>query len=221
MFLSNMDILLPQLVVQGTVARTVAAPSVYEGAAGLGDIFIRRRQDKGYTVASAMTVHTIGANSFRYLTKFIPSLRSASDIRVKLGRDRTQQPILIKKWGADSESPFERCRVLNPDPSSNAVRDMKKNLGKRLPLLAGIEFAQSWSGMIDVTPDVVPVMDKINSCPGLFVATGFSGHGFGIGPGAGRVMADLILGNDPMHDLSRFRFSRFTDGSKMMPGPAI
>lgn len=221
MFLSNLGVSLPQLVVQGTVARTVEAPSVYEGAAGLGDIFVRRRQDKGYTVASAMTVHTIGANSFRYLAKFIPSLSSASDIRVKLGRDPTQQSFPMKKWDANSESPFEKCRVLNPAPSPRALRDMKQKLAKRLPMLAGIDFAQSWSGMIDATPDVVPVMDKIDTCPGLFVATGFSGHGFGIGPGAGRVMADMILGNDPMHDLSRFRFSRFSDGSKIVPGPAI
>jgi glycine/D-amino acid oxidase-like deaminating enzyme len=48
----------------------------------------------------------------------------------------------------------------------------------------GVE--QSWAGMIDATPDVVPVMDQISSCPGLFLTTGFTGHGFGIGPGAGR-----------------------------------
>jgi glycine/D-amino acid oxidase-like deaminating enzyme len=75
--------------------------------------------------------------------------------------------------------------------------------------------------MIDATPDVVPVMDEISDCPGLFLATGFSGHGFGIGPSAGKVMADLVTGEDPGYDLTRFRFSRFSDGSKMRPGPAI
>ena len=75
--------------------------------------------------------------------------------------------------------------------------------------------------MIDVTPDVVPVMDEVAQYPGLFLATGFSGNGFGIGPGAGRVMADLVAGNPPVHDLSRFRLSRFYDGSKMNPGPGL
>jgi len=55
----------------------------------------------------------------------------------------------------------------------------------------------------------------------LFVATGFSGHGFGIGPGAGKVMAEMIDGQAPRFDLARFRFSRFSDGSKMDPGPGI
>ena len=75
--------------------------------------------------------------------------------------------------------------------------------------------------MIDVMPDVVPVMDEVPSHPGLFVATGFSGHGFGFGPGAGKVMADMIQGKSPAYDLSRFRFSRFSDGSVMEPGPGL
>jgi glycine/D-amino acid oxidase-like deaminating enzyme len=64
-------------------------------------------------------------------------------------------------------------------------------------------------------------MDAVAGRPGLFVATGFSGHGFGIGPGAGRVMARLITGEEPGYDLSRFRFGRFSDGSTTRPGPAI
>jgi glycine/D-amino acid oxidase-like deaminating enzyme len=64
----------------------------------------------------------------------------------------------------------------------------------------GVE--QSWAGMFDATPDVVPVIDQILSCPGSFLATGFSGHGFGIGPGAGRIMADLVTGGTPHFGLA-------------------
>jgi glycine/D-amino acid oxidase-like deaminating enzyme len=98
---------------------------------------------------------------------------------------------------------------------------MREGLKKHAPQLGDIPFAEAWGGMIDATPDVVPVMDRVDACPGLFIATGFSGHGFGIGPGAGKVMADLVTGESPRFDLSRFRFSRFSDGSKMRPGPAI
>jgi glycine/D-amino acid oxidase-like deaminating enzyme len=48
-----------------------------------------------------------------------------------------------------------------------------------------------------------------------------SGHGFGIGPGFGRVVADLVRGRAPGHDLSRFRFARFSDGSRLAPGPSL
>jgi len=56
---------------------------------------------------------------------------------------------------------------------------------------------------------------------GLWLASGFSGHGFGIGPAAGRIMADLIQGRTVEHDLTRFRFDRFTDGSAIELGPLI
>ena len=98
---------------------------------------------------------------------------------------------------------------------------MHEGLARRLPALADIAIEEAWAGMIDVTPDVVPVMDEVDDCRGLFVATGFSGHGFGIGPGAGRVMADLVQGRPPAHDLTRFRFARFSDGSPMNPGPGL
>ena len=221
MFLSNMGVRLPQLVVRGTVVRTAKAPDIYGGAAGLKDVFIRRRQDGGYTVASAFTEHTVGANSFRYMFNFMRSLGSASYIGVRVGWDVTQQPVPMRRWGEHDQSPFESNRVLNPSPSKEGLRKIRYNLDKRAPELAGVKFAESWAGMIDATPDVVPVMDSISTCPGLFLATGFSGHGFGIGPGAGKVMAGLIAGDTPKHDLTRFRFSRFSDGSKMRPGPAI
>ena len=196
-------------------------PEVFSGEAGLKDVFIRRRQDGGYTVASGFAQHIIGFDSFRNLVKFIPSMGSATDISVLVGRDPTQQSFLTKRWSSDDVSPFERHRVLNPDPSKLGLRKIRRHLDSRVPQLADIPFAEAWAGMIDATPDVVPVMDAIPSHDGLFLATGFSGHGFGFGPGAGKVMADLVTGRSPKFDLSRFRFSRFSDGSKMRPGPAI
>ena len=221
LFLSNLGIRFPQLVVQGTVARTEAAPAIFASTVGLQDIFVRRRNDGGYTVASGMTTHIIGAASFKNMFRFMPALGSASDIGIKLGQDPTQRALIPKTWGNGKPSPFERHRVLNPRPETRALRKMRTNFDKRLPRLAGTKFVQSWSGMIDATPDVVPVIDRIESWPGLFLASGFSGHGFGIGPGAGRVMADMVCGNLEKHDLNRFRFARFSDGSKMRPGPAI
>ena len=94
-------------------------------------------------------------------------------------------------------------------------------MAKHLPALAEVPFAGSWGGMIDATPDILPVMDAVPGKSGLYVATGFSGHGFGIGAGAGRVMARMITGDAPGYDLERFRFSRFSDGSPIRPGPAL
>lgn len=98
---------------------------------------------------------------------------------------------------------------------------MQQRMASRLPALAGTALVESWAGMIDTTPDIVPVMDKVDTLPGFYIAAGYCGHGFGIGPGAGRVMADMIMGNQTGHDMSRFRFARFSDGSKIEPGPAL
>ena len=221
LFLSNIGVRLPQLAVRGTVARTAEAPEVFGGEAGLTDVYIRRRQDGGYTVASGFTEHTIGANSFRFFVPFTPARRNASEVGVRLGSDVTQQSFPARKWGAEEISPFERHRVLNPAPSAKDLETIRTNLDKRVPQLAGVPFAETWAGMIDATPDVVPVMDAVAAHPGLYIATGFSGHGFGIGPGAGQVMANLVTGQPVRHDLGRFRFSRFSDGSAIRPGPAI
>ena len=70
-------------------------------------------------------------------------------------------------------------------------------------------------------PDLVPVVDRVDAIPGLTLGTGMSGHGFGIGPGFGRALADLVQNNAPRHDLKRFRMSRFTDGAPIELGPGL
>lgn len=221
LFLANLGVRFPQLALRGTVVRTAPAREIYPGAAGFKDVFVRRRQDGGYTLASEWFEHTIGANSFRYFRDFMPTLATGSHVSLRVGRDLTQRGCFASSWSAADTSPFELHRVLNPAASRHGIQQIRRHLVKRVPQLADVEFAESWAGMIDATPDIVPVMDKLDSHPGLFLASGFSGHGFGIGPGAGKVMAKLVTGQDPGFDLDRFRFSRFSDGSKIRPGPAI
>ena len=223
LFMANLGINLPQLTVRATVARTAAAPEVYTGNASLSGVAIRRRQDGGYTVASSGTnEHYIGADSFRYFFRYLPALQSSARwVKLRIDGDLVERLSPTRSWRADEASPFEKQRVLNPAPSGRALRKMRAGLRKRVPALEGVAFEEAWAGMIDVTPDVVPVMDEVPQYPGFYLATGFSGHGFGIGPGAGRVMADLVSGDPTPHDLHRFRFGRFWDGSRLEVGPGL
>ncbi|MGD2009071.1 MAG: FAD-binding oxidoreductase [Cellvibrionales bacterium] len=221
LFLNNMGIRFPQLGVRGTVLRTHAAPDIFPGALGLHDLFLRRRQDGGYTVATGITEHCVGWSSVRFGREFRHSLGSASELALGLGKDVTQRGLLSGGWQGDQVSVFEKHRVLDPTPSKKGIETIQRRLRQRAPELADLGVAQAWAGMIDATPDVVPVMDAIDTVPGLFLATGFSGHGFGIGPGAGKVMAAMVAGDSVDYDLSRFRFNRFADGSPIRPGPAI
>lgn len=213
----------PQLTVRATVVRTVRAPDILQVNAASGGLALRRRQDGGYTLApGGYFDHFVGRDSFRYLRPFLPSvLRSHADLTLRFGDGLRARLRAAPRWSGDDVTPFERTRVLDPEPSPAAIREIRAQLKLHLPSLADIPFAQSWAGMIDATPDVVPVMDRVAAIPGFFIAAGFSGHGFGIGPGAGRVMADMVLGNSVGHDLSRFRLSRFSDGGKLELGPAL
>ena len=124
-------------------------------------------------------------------------------------------------WSADEESPFERMRVLNPEPNLEKVTELKRRFQSVWPALGKVDHVKAWAGMIDVMPDVVPVVDKVKGHPGLVVATGMSGHGFGAGPAFGKIALDLAMDVTPKHDLTRFRLSRFSDGSELVPGPNI
>ena len=100
-----------------------------------------------------------------------------------------------------------------------SVLDSKIELNNRINI--ELEAMVALGG--ELSGAVVEGVDAAGGAPiaGLVIATGMSGHGFGIGPAIGRVVADLVAGRAVGHDLSRFRLSRFTDGTKVAPGPAL
>ena len=222
-FAANLGIDLPQLTVRSTVGRTNPVDAPEMPAVYSQQLCIRRRADGGYTVANGDLVeHYVGPRSFRHLAKFRALLRaSARDLRLNVGPPRgfPGSWTARRRWTADDRSPFEETRVLNPPPSELARRRIAARLPAQAPRLAEAGMAEFWAGMIDVTPDAVPYLCEVPSPKGLFLGTGMSGHGFGFGPGAGRVLADLVQGRPHGHDLRRFRFERFQDGSPIVPGP--
>jgi glycine/D-amino acid oxidase-like deaminating enzyme len=98
---------------------------------------------------------------------------------------------------------------------------MKVALGRSFPEIAAAPFVETWGGVIEASPDVLPVISRVDGHEGLLVASGFSGHGFGIGPGAGRLIADMVRGEANRDEVRSFRLQRFFDGSPIRPGPAI
>ena len=222
-FLRNIGVRLPQLCVRSTVARTPSVTDFFSGNAADSKFAFRRRQDGGYSLApGGFNEHFLSLDSFRYFREFQPLLWDNFDqVRLKLGWDFPKRLFAERAWAADEESPFERNRVSDPLAAEEGLRKIREGLANNLPLLRGVTFEETWAGMIDLTPDLVPVMDEVPDMPGLFVGTGFSGHGFGFGPGAGETLANLVLGNSQKHDLRRFRFNRFSDGSAIRPGPGL
>lgn len=92
----------------------------------------------------------------------------------------------------------------------NTMAAMTQRALSILPALADIRLSRTWAGLIDKTPDTLPVLDAVPEYSGLIVGAGFSGHGFGIGPMSGEILANLTVdGKDDRFDLEPFRLSRF------------
>ncbi|KMV67009.1 hypothetical protein AI29_15695 [bacteria symbiont BFo2 of Frankliniella occidentalis] len=77
-------------------------------------------------------------------------------------------------------------------------------------MITAAQIAQQWAGVIDVTPDSNPVISPVTSLPGLVLATGFSGHGFGTSPAAGQLAADILSGQSPLVDPAPYRYERLS-----------
>ena len=216
---------IPQLSVRSTAMATAPLPQSVSSA-GVDDRFaFRPRADGGYTLApAAYSELFVGPDAVRHLRRYLPLAVSGEfDVRLRALApagypDAWGTP---RHWADDAQSPFERMRILSPAPNAAKVAQTRARFAAHFPGMGDVPLRASWAGMIDVMPDVVPVVGPVPELPGLTVVTGMCGHGFGIGPAFGRIAADLAQGRAPGHDLDRFRITRFSDGSKLVPGPNL
>lgn len=201
---------LPQLGVRATVLRTAAAPEVVAGGLTLPDFSMRRRLDGGYSVAiSGRWGFDLVPDAFRWMRPFFPAFwQQRRNLRLGLGPRFLEALRDARPRGPDAPSPYERVREWDPNPDPRVTRDAMSRLAAAFPALTGVPMAAAWGGVIDITPDAVPVIGLVEGLPGLVVATGFSGHGFALGPAAGELAADLATGATPAVDPAPFRPER-------------
>jgi glycine/D-amino acid oxidase-like deaminating enzyme len=216
---------IPQLSVRATVAATESLPEVISDSAVDERLAWRRREDGSYTLApSGFHELYVGPDALRAAMGFLPQL-----VQDPLGtRYLPAAPKGFpdawgtkRRWAEGDISPFEKMRILNPAPNATKVRKLARDFAETFPTLGAVQIKEAWAGMIDVMPDVVPVVDTCDALANLTICTGMCGHGFGIGPAFGRITAKLMRGKDTGHDLSRFRLGRFSDGSKLVLGPNL
>ena len=223
LFCASLGIRLPQLKVLSSVMRTSPMADGPDCCTYLDEVGYRKRGDGGYTIArGAGYVAPFVPESLRYLREFLPTLRKERDaMRIRVNAQSVREFRAPRSWALDRPSPFEAARVLDPAPNKTLNALALAAMISLHPRFRDIHVVQEWGGYIDVTPDVVPYISSLGTLPGLTIATGFSGHGFGIGPAAGRLAADLATGASPSADPTPFRVSRFSDGSAITLGPEI
>lgn len=224
LFLRRHGISIPQLSVRATAVATEPLADVFQGGAVDDRLAWRRREDGGYTLApSGFHELFIGPDAFRALPSYIKPL-AADPLGTRFlpaaPKDYPDAWGTKRQWAADEISPFEKMRILNPAPNKSKVAKLARDFAATFPELGQVKIKTAWAGMIDSMPDVVPVVDRA-PLDGLTIATGMCGHGFGIGPAFGRIVARMVQGTAPGYDMHRFRFNRFTDGSKLVLGPTL
>jgi glycine/D-amino acid oxidase-like deaminating enzyme len=225
LFLRRHGVDIPQLSVRSTALATGPLPQVVSTAAVDDRLAFRPRADGGYTLAPAAYGELfLGPDSLRHLRRYLPlALSGEFDVHLRRPQPRDWPDAFStpRHWSSAEISPFERMRILDPGPNMAKVSEISRRFGQLYPDVGRIDRQAAWGGMIDVLPDVVPVVDRVPQLPGLTVVTGMCGHGFGAGPGFGRIAVDLAMGRAPGLDLTRFGIGRFFDGTRLRPGPNL
>mmetsp|Transcript_48052 Transcript_48052/g.139187 ORF Transcript_48052/g.139187 Transcript_48052/m.139187 type:complete len:460 (+) Transcript_48052:62-1441(+) len=106
----------------------------------------------------------------------------------------------------------------DPNPNPKRIDQAAQSFAKMFPELPPLRIQETWAAHIDMTPDMVPVIDVGGPLPeNLVVSTGYSGHGLGIAPAAGRLTADMALTGQRPAEAEAFRADRF--GEKLFFKP--
>ncbi|CAN7435044.1 FAD-binding oxidoreductase [Bosea sp. 685] len=217
MFCRHHGIDMPLAGVQSTSFFTAPAPEVTVGGISTPDVTFRRRLDGGYTIGiSGRGLLRLSPQGMMYAKPFWATFKKRHRL-LTIRADKTffSGPEALMRWSNDSISPFEKMRTYDPPPQEKLISFALKRIGEIYPQLADVKIAHKYGGLIDFTPDWVPVISAIDKLPGLHVSAGFSGHGFGVGPAAGRLAADIIAGDAPIVDPHPYRYSRLVDGSDL------
>jgi glycine/D-amino acid oxidase-like deaminating enzyme len=204
---------LPQRWVRGTVARTTSAPPVTACAVWGPGVAFRQRRDGAFTIAAGGALdHDVTLDSLRQVRFFLPNYwKNKTLFRFHVGRPLVASLAAVLPGSAARRRPLVWDRGLEPPPNPAKVRRSLAALQRVLPALPPLGIARQWAGYIDAAPDLVPVLGEVSQLRGFVLATGFSGHGFALGPVAGRLVSELVLDGKPSLDLAAFRFSRFAE----------
>ncbi len=160
--LRTLGLRLPQLGVRASVLRTAPVDGGPDGAAWGENFAYRKRLDGGYTIANgSQTRHDIVADSFRYFADFLPAMRlNWRDLRLGLGATVTGLPMKGR-----APSPFEQTRILDPLPLAWPLASAFAAMKAAFPVLERVPVVQQWAGMIDATPDAIPVISTVRITP--------------------------------------------------------
>jgi glycine/D-amino acid oxidase-like deaminating enzyme len=210
-FCRQYGIRFPQAAIRQTVLSVAAGAKEMPAALHTSGVSMTRRADGGYTLAiSGRGRVDPTPQLLRFAPQFLPMFQR---------RWRNLAPGGLEgfrsghegwsRWRLDRPTPMERMRILDPKVDASVVQLTYKRAVDLVPMLKESSVTAAWAGYVDSTPDGVPGIGEMSRLPGFVLAAGFSGHGFGIGPGAGHLIADIVSGAKPLVDSRPYHPDRF------------
>lgn len=210
LFAGNLGVDFPQLKVIGSVAKVVGVEGLADMPVGAADFAYRKRLDGGFTIARRnANLAPILPDNIRLMFEYLPSLITTwRELKLRIGPSFFTDLAIPRTWKSDQPTIFETIRTLDPAPHAPFNQHALEELRRYWPAFRQARVEREWAGVMDVTPDAVPVISPVATKPGFFIASGFSGHGFGIAPAAGQLAADLVMGSTPIVDPKPFSIGR-------------
>ncbi|MCS3608706.1 NAD(P)/FAD-dependent oxidoreductase [Erwinia rhapontici] len=210
-FLGNLGVSLPTLPLICSVLRTAPMEGPTDIAVGAPDFSFRKHHDGGFIITQRGALDaSLTLDHLLIGSRYLQQLRTQRNfLRISVGTNFVRDLALPRRWKAHGRSPFEQVRTLDPQVNPVLNQEAMTNLRAAWPAFEKAVIADAWAGAIDVTPDSNPVIGRVAKIPGLTLATGFSGHGFGTSPAAGQLAADLVSAAAPIIDPHPYRFERF------------
>jgi glycine/D-amino acid oxidase-like deaminating enzyme len=131
-------------------------------------------------------------------------------------RPESEKDLLVGYMDTDPRKTIRRNVLSDDSVSTSTVRDLRARLTRRFPVMARAQPRGGWAGVYDVTPDSYPILDRVGP-EGLYVAAGFSGHGFKLSPEVGRLMAGYVATGRRPETLAPLRIARFREHRPIEP----
>jgi glycine/D-amino acid oxidase-like deaminating enzyme len=214
-FCRQLGIRFPQASIRQSILSVSPVAQRLPDALFTSGVAITRRNDGRYALAiSGRARVDVTPQFMRFAPQFVPmfakrwrSLLPGGLQGIRGGHET------LKRWRLDAPTPMERVRVLDPKPCLSTIRETHRRAAALLPELRDAKVTHAWAGFVDSTPDGVPGIGEVPGMQGFILAAGFSGHGFGIGPGAGHLIADIATGAEPIVDPVPYRPGRFSDSA--------
>jgi glycine/D-amino acid oxidase-like deaminating enzyme len=204
---------LPQQSVRSTVVRTAPAPAMTKITAWGDRVTFRQDREGRFVVAGGGgAIYDLNLDVLRNLPQFLPTAwRNRRWLSLRAGGPLLRDLRTLVPGSEARRHPWAHLRDIDPAPHDQGARRAIGRFRELFPSLRDLPVEVAWAGNIDSTPDQAPALGWVDRPSGFMFATGFSGHGFAMGPGAGKIVSELILDEGPSLDLRKYRFARFAE----------